>query len=731
MSVVGSPKAPCRGRLRPLAVLLILLAALPLGGTAAGSSSTRAKGIDISNNNGAINWAKVAGAGYRFAFGKATEGTTFTDGTYSTNRNASESAGLVFGAYHFARPSGTTAAAATASAVAQADYFLSVAQPQPGELPPVLDLEKTGSLSPTLLTAWTQAWVDEVYSRLGVEPFVYSSPAFWQSYLGDTTSIAASGALLWIAHWTNASDPWVPAQNWNGAGWTFWQWTDCASVPGLPHCTDGDRMNGATPSSVAIQPYDTTDLPALSTPPTVVGTAEAGKLLAVAPGTWVGGKPVAFTYQWRRCDAAGANCVTISGATQEKYTPVSADVGHSLKVLVTATATSGSGKALTAPTVSISPAGTPPSARPANLSPPTTAGTTQVGQVMTSSVGTWTGAPKKFTYRWQRCDATGANCAAIKNATSSTYTLTPDDVGSTLALVVTATGAGGAASARSAGATHVVALAPLPPPSIGSQTVAQGIAGNVETEDDRADATWQPGAVPVGLTFALDTFQGTLSVPGSEVSVSVPNLPATGFAWPVEVSYTTAEPPKTVPGYSVDGKVYNALPVLSTPDLPAGQAVGSYVGSDGILNVLTRTPLDLALFAARKWGDPRYTSASGPSLVRKTPLETFLQRGSRSVLVVTRLAAASQTRLTATIVSAAHKRIAIFPKGSELGVRLPAGRPTHTLQAERDRPGTVIVRLRLNGRYLAAGRYRLRITAVDPWGRRSAVSLPFRYAGWR
>src|SRR5581483_5538443 len=178
MSVVGSPKAPCRGRLRPLAVLLILLAALPLGGTAAGSSSTRAKGIDISNNNGAINWAKVAGAGYRFAFGKATEGTTFTDGTYSTNRNASESAGLVFGAYHFARPSGTTAAAATASAVAQADYFLSVAQPQPGELPPVLDLEKTGNLSPTLLTAWTQAWVDEVYSRLGVEPFVYSSPAF-------------------------------------------------------------------------------------------------------------------------------------------------------------------------------------------------------------------------------------------------------------------------------------------------------------------------------------------------------------------------------------------------------------------------------------------------------------------------------------------------------------------------------------------------------------------------
>ncbi len=722
MGVVGSPKAR-GGRLALLAGVAAAFAAFAVVG-ASGASSARAKGIDISNNNGSINWTKVASGGYTFAFGKATEGTTFTDGTYSTNRNASESAGLAFGAYHFARPVGTSVAGVTASGIAQADYFLGVAQPQAGELPPVLDLEKTGKLTPKLLTAWTQAWIDEVYARLGVDPFVYSSPAFWQSYLGNSTSIAASGALLWIAHWTNASQPWVPAQNWNGNGWTFWQWTDCASVPGLPHCTDGDRMNGTAPTDVAIPDYST-DPPALSTPPSVVGPPEAGKLLAVVPGTWEGGKPLAFAYQWKRCDAAGGSCVAITGATQESYRPVTDDVGHALKVLTTATATSGSANAVTAPTVAVSPAGTPPSQRPTNVGPPLVDGKAQVGQILTSSVGTWSGAPSKFAFRWRRCDATGLNCAAITKATHSTYTLSPDDLGSTLDLVVTATGTGGATAAH-AEKTDVVAAAPLPPASVGSQTVVQGIAGNVETDDDRAVATWQPGAVPVGLTFTLGTFEGTLSVPGTEASISVPNLPSTGFKWPVQVEYTTAQAAGTVFGYSGDGTVYYAVPSLGQPDLPTGQTIGWSVEAGGLPYVLTRTPVDLALFAAGDWGDPTYTSATGPSLVRKTPLKVLYRRASRSVLVLTRLAAASQTRLTATITSATGKKIAILPKGSQLGALL-TGPATHVAKSERDRPGAVVVRLRLNGRYLAAGKYRLRITAVDPWGRTSALTLPFFY----
>src|SRR4029077_225402 len=212
-----------RGRLGLLAALAFALVAL-LAASASVAATARAKGIDVSSWNGGIRWGKVAAAGYRFAFGKATEGTGYADKTYSTNRNGSENAGLVFGAYHFARPDGKSNAAATASAIRQANHFLVVARPQPGDLPPVLDLEKTGNLSKSRLLAWTLAWLNQIYARTGVEPFLYTSPLFWKGNLSDSTAAAAGGTGLWIAHWTSASQPMVPAQNWNGNGWRFWQW---------------------------------------------------------------------------------------------------------------------------------------------------------------------------------------------------------------------------------------------------------------------------------------------------------------------------------------------------------------------------------------------------------------------------------------------------------------------------------------------------------------------------
>ena len=155
MRVVGSFIGARRGRLGLLAVIIALTALL--SASASDAATARAKGLDVSNWNGAINWSKVAHAGYRFTFAKATEGTAYADKTYATNRNQSEAVGLVFGAYHFARPAGRGLAAATASAINQANHFLAVAGPQPGELPPVLDLEATGNLPKKRLLTWTLA----------------------------------------------------------------------------------------------------------------------------------------------------------------------------------------------------------------------------------------------------------------------------------------------------------------------------------------------------------------------------------------------------------------------------------------------------------------------------------------------------------------------------------------------------------------------------------------------
>ena len=218
-----------------LAALVISLAA---GLVRAQTAEAYTRGVDVSNWQGAIDWRRVAASGERFAFAKATEGTSFRDRWYSTNRSGARANGLKFGAYHFARPSGSSSAGVRSDAYAEADRFLAQARLGRGFLLPVLDLEATGGLSSSRLKYWVQRYLARIQSRLGVKGMIYTSPYFWKRYMGNTTWFAANGyRVLWIANW-RVSRPSVPANNWNGNGWTFWQWTDCGRVPGISGCVD-------------------------------------------------------------------------------------------------------------------------------------------------------------------------------------------------------------------------------------------------------------------------------------------------------------------------------------------------------------------------------------------------------------------------------------------------------------------------------------------------------------
>jgi GH25 family lysozyme M1 (1,4-beta-N-acetylmuramidase) len=659
------------------------------GGAAIASGATYAKGVDVSHWNGPIDWLSVTSASYRFAYAKATEGTTIADVTYPLNR-AAKSLGLRFGGYHFARPGGSGDAGIAANAIAQADYFLNVAQPLAGELPPVLDLETKGGLSPAALEAWANAWLNEVDARTGVAALVYTSPNFWKNALIETQSVASAGHSLWVAHWTTGAAPLVPAGNWAGQSWTFWQWTDCVEVPGFAHCSDGDRFNGADPAAVAIPKYPSGP-PAGSSPPTIVGVAQTGKTLAGIPGTWAGGKPVTFVYQWQRCDAAGGTCIPIVGATGETYLPVADDIGHALVLTVTAQALGGSASSASPPTVAVAAGGTT-AARPAVTTAPTVTGTPVVGQSLSSSVGAWTGAPSSFAYQWRRCSATGGECVAIVGATAATYTLTPDDIGATVSLVITATGKGGSTAAPAA-VTPVVAAAPVPPAVPGSAVAQPGLAGAVSTPDGTATVTWQPGAVPIGSTVSLAT-SGKGLVLG--VSPTIAQLP-----WPVDLAYAAA-PAGDVVGYSTDGRVWLAASSLQTPTLPLGQIAGTYADAAGLVHVLLRAPLRVALFKPGAWGDPSRVAAGLPTPRLVTPLHVKRQRDG-SLLLTTRV---------------------FLPSQAHLWIGLQGGAARQSLVLK---PGSVPVRLHVSARRLGRRTLaRLRIAARDPWGRRAALVVPFR-----
>ena len=221
----------------------------PAGEAPPPNATAYLEGIDVSHWQGTIDWKKVAASGKRFAIMKATQDTDFVDNKYAINRSGAAAAGVVTTAYHFAEPD-----LRPNDAISEADHFVNTAKLAAGDIVPALDLEQSGGLNTTQLTAWTMAFLDRVKSRLDVTPMVYTSPAFWKKYLADTSSIADAGyRILWIAHW-NTSAPTIPARNWGGHGWTFWQYSNCGTVPGISGCVDLDRFNGTDLTTALYNP---------------------------------------------------------------------------------------------------------------------------------------------------------------------------------------------------------------------------------------------------------------------------------------------------------------------------------------------------------------------------------------------------------------------------------------------------------------------------------------------
>jgi PASTA domain len=177
--------------------------------------------------------------------------------------------------------------------------------------------------------------------------------------------------------------------------------------------------------------------PVNHTPPSIVGRPIDGALLSAAAGVWGGTPPLTLGYQWERCTVN--SCDPINGANGATYLVASADVAYRLRVLVTASNSAGSGTAESDATGIVSPA------PPMNVMPPTILGDPYLGVELTVDEGQWRGTePFTYTYLWERCRSGG--CMELEDAAS--HTVSRDDLGSSLVVIVTATnGAGSAVSA--------------------------------------------------------------------------------------------------------------------------------------------------------------------------------------------------------------------------------------------------------------------------------------------
>src|SRR6185312_6662474 len=93
--------------------------------------------------------------------------------------------------------------------------------------------------------------------------------------------------------------------------------------------------------------------PSNQQPPAIGGTAAEGSILNADHGRWHSPSPVGYAYQWRRCLGDGTGCADIAGATDRIYTVRSDDLGHTVRVTVTATNRDGSAVATSAQTPAV------------------------------------------------------------------------------------------------------------------------------------------------------------------------------------------------------------------------------------------------------------------------------------------------------------------------------------------------------------------------------------------
>ena len=220
----------------------LCLAALPgLQGVSTASAEPATQlGVDVSSWQGSsIGWQSVAGAGISFAYIRAADGSATPDVDFQTNWNGARAVGIAPGAYLYFHP-GQDPGAQAALLIQQLQSVNFVR----GDLVPAIDVEITEGLPPATIVSNLGAVVNIVRSSIGVLPAIYASPSWWDA---NVQSSGFTADPLWVACWCGGG-PSLPANNWGGYGWRAWQFTDNASVPGIPGGVDEDRGGPLPPA---------------------------------------------------------------------------------------------------------------------------------------------------------------------------------------------------------------------------------------------------------------------------------------------------------------------------------------------------------------------------------------------------------------------------------------------------------------------------------------------------
>lgn len=183
------------------------------------------RGVDVSHYQGEIDWEILSSQNVDFAFIKATEGSTFTDGCFPYNFSRARACDIAVGAYHFF--------SFDSPGESQADHFIRTVIPFAGMLPPVIDLEFYGAHAgnppdSTAVRAELDAMLSALEAHYGLKPILYATEESYECYLVG----AYEEYDIWIRN--VIAKPHLS----DNRAWTFWQYTNRGRLDGY----DGEEQ---------------------------------------------------------------------------------------------------------------------------------------------------------------------------------------------------------------------------------------------------------------------------------------------------------------------------------------------------------------------------------------------------------------------------------------------------------------------------------------------------------
>ncbi|MBK7936174.1 MAG: glycoside hydrolase family 25 protein [Lewinellaceae bacterium] len=188
------------------------------------------QGVDVSHYQKRIEWDTVAAKqSLDFVFVKATEGHEYRDSLFCNNWDALHRLGIRRGAYHFFRAYGC--------GVEQALNFLQTVEMQPGDLAPVLDIERTDGISTEIMLEEAAIWLQLVESHLGIRPIIYTNQFFYEQHLAGHFDQYP----LWIARYSDER-PLLTT----GKRWEIWQYSNEGCLDGISQKVDLNIFPGSS-----------------------------------------------------------------------------------------------------------------------------------------------------------------------------------------------------------------------------------------------------------------------------------------------------------------------------------------------------------------------------------------------------------------------------------------------------------------------------------------------------